>query len=103
MRKILLLSLVLTASGCATKQFPNTPPLKSEEVSTLDCKGIDKEIDKVKDTQNEIERADQFNVMSFVGVVVDLGIGNRMAKSNAKENAQQRLDQLYALKTQKCK
>lgn len=100
--KKFLLCLVFVIAGCATKQYPDAPLLTADEASTLDCKSIVKEIAKVKDTQKEIERADQFDAMSLVGVAVDMGIGNKMAKNNAKDNARQRLDQLEALKIQRC-
>lgn len=89
-------------SGCATKQYPQAPSVTSEESAALDCAAIKQEIAKTHSIQNEIETTGQFDGRTVLGALGDFGIGNGMAKSEARKKAQARLQQLESLKTVKC-
>ncbi|MFH7098747.1 hypothetical protein ACHWI2_40350 [Klebsiella pneumoniae] len=89
-------------SGCATKQYPQAPSVTSEESAALDCAAIKQEIAKTHSIQNEIETTGQFDGRTVLGALGDFGIGNGMAKSEARKKAQARLQQLESLKTIKC-
>ncbi|ENL4045346.1 MULTISPECIES: hypothetical protein [Serratia] len=100
-RKLLVISALL-ASGCATKQYPIAPPISQDEAKLLDCKGLEQEIAKVKSIQQEIDRIGDFDGRTVLGVFGDLGVGNGLAKSEARKKAQARLSQLESLKSVKC-
>lgn len=102
-KNMLIISALITLSGCATKQYPVAPPLSLEEANSLDCKGVEQDIARVKSTQQEIDRTGEFDGRTVLGVLGDFGIGNGMAKSEARKKAQDRLTQLEVLKVSKCK
>lgn len=102
MRKRSFLIIALILSGCATKQYPQAPALTGEEVSVLDCNGINQEIAKTHSIQSEIDTTGQFDGRTVLGALGDFGIGNGMAKSEAKKKAKARLEQLESLKSVKC-
>ncbi|KHE06420.1 hypothetical protein [Citrobacter braakii] len=103
MKKILVVSVAIgLLVGCATKQYPQAPAVTGEESAALDCTGIKQEIAKTHSVQNEIESTGQFDGRTVLGVLGDFGIGNGMAKSEARKKAQARLQQLESLKAVRC-
>lgn len=103
MKKVLFtLSLVMLA-GCATKQYPQAPTVTSEEISAMDCNAVKLEIAKTHSIQKEIDSTGEFDGRTVLGALGDFGIGNGMAKSEARKKAQARLEQLEGLKSIKCK
>ncbi|HCB0613272.1 TPA: hypothetical protein ACTW3A_001452 [Klebsiella quasipneumoniae subsp. quasipneumoniae] len=103
MKKLLMvIAGMFVISGCATKQYPQAPSVTSEESAALDCAAIKQEIAKTHSIQNEIETTGQFDGRTVLGALGDFGIGNGMAKSEARKKAQARLQQLESLKTIKC-
>lgn len=106
MKKLMMvIAGMFVISGCATKQYPQAPSVTSEESAALDCAAIKQEIAKTHSIQNEIETTGQFDgrtVLGALGALGDFGIGNGMAKSEARKKAQARLQQLESLKTVKC-
>ncbi|HBR5825847.1 MULTISPECIES: hypothetical protein [Klebsiella] len=103
MKKLMMLIAgMFVISGCATKQYPQAPSVTSEESAALDCAAIKQEIAKTHSIQNEIETTGQFDGRTVLGALGDFGIGNGMAKSEARKKAQARLQQLESLKTIKC-
>ncbi|RLM13313.1 hypothetical protein BIY27_10595 [Gibbsiella quercinecans] len=105
MKKILMVAIGLTIfiSGCATKQYPQSPSVTGEEAAAFDCKALEQEIAKGRSVQAEIDSTGQFDGRTVLGFLGDFGIGNGMAKSEAKKKAQSRLNQLESLKAVKCK
>lgn len=99
---IMVIAGMFVISGCATKQYPQAPSVTSEESAALDCAAIKQEIAKTHSIQNEIETTGQFDGRTVLGALGDFGIGNGMAKSEARKKAQARLQQLESLKTIKC-
>ena len=103
MKKLMMvIAGMFVVSGCATKQYPQAPSVTSEESAALDCAAIKQEIAKTHSIQNEIETTGQFDGRTVLGALGDFGIGNGMAKSEARKKAQARLQQLESLKTVKC-
>lgn len=98
--KVMVITLLL--SGCALKQYPQSAQLSAVESSNLDCPALDREIAKNQSVQQEIDRTGSFDALTVLGFVGDFGIGNGVAKHRATEKAQQRLNQLEALKQTKC-
>ncbi|MBI0437107.1 hypothetical protein F7100_00880 [Dickeya dianthicola] len=93
---------ILALSGCATKQYPQSPAVTPEEASALDCNAINQEIAKLHSVQSEIESTGQFDGRTVLGFLGDFGIGNGMAKSEAKRKSTSRINQLESLKAVKC-
>lgn len=103
MKKLMMvIAGMFVISGCATKQYPQAPSVTSEESAALDCAAIKQEIAKTHSIQNEIETTGQFDGRTVLGALGDFGIGNGLAKSEARKKAQARLQQLESLKTIKC-
>lgn len=99
---MMVAAAVALISGCATKQYPQAAAVTGEESSVLDCKALSVEIAKTHSVQQEIERTGDFDGRTVLGVLGDFGIGNGMAKSEARKKAQDRLNQLESLKSVKC-
>lgn len=103
MQKVIVVAMgVIFLAGCATKQYPQAPSVTGEEAGTFDCKALSQEIAKAHSMQQEIESTGQFDGRTVLGFLGDFGIGNGMAKSEARKKAQERLNQLEALKSVKC-
>ncbi|WP_411705107.1 hypothetical protein [Edaphovirga cremea] len=94
---VIVLPLIFLMVGCATKQYPQTPMISTEEARLLDCKQIQQEIVKTKSIEMEIERTGDFDGKTVLGVLGDLGIG----KGDARKKVAARLTQLDAIKTAK--
>ncbi|MDO2948998.1 hypothetical protein [Aeromonas simiae] len=99
--KIVCCSFLLL-SACATKQYPQAPLVSAEESAAFDCQSIKVEIAKTRSIQSEIDRTGEFDGKTVLGVLGDFGIGNGIAKSEARQKASNRLTQLQALETAKC-
>lgn len=99
---VLGVAAALVLVGCATKQYPQAASVSGEESSAFDCKMVKQEIAKTRSVQQEIESTGEFDGRTVLGVLGDFGIGNGMAKSEARKKAQARLNQLEALKAVKC-
>ncbi|MCF6689012.1 hypothetical protein [Raoultella terrigena] len=102
MKKMMVVAFTVLLGGCATKQYPQAPAVTGEESAALDCTAIKQEIAKTHSIQSEIETTGQFDGRTVLGALGDFGIGNGMAKSDARKKAQARLQQLESLKTVKC-
>ncbi|EOI5817208.1 hypothetical protein ACMS1A_004137 [Cronobacter dublinensis] len=103
MKKLMVLGVgLLMLTGCATKQYPQASSVTSEEASAFDCKALNVEIAKAHSVQHEIESTGQFDGRTVLGFLGDFGIGNGMAKSDARKKAHERLNQLESLKAVKC-
>lgn len=103
MKKLFITVMIsLSLAGCATKQYAQAPSVTPEESKEFDCKVINQEIAKTRSIQNEIESTGQFDGRTVLGFMGDFGIGNGMAKSEARKKAQARLSQLESLKAIKC-
>lgn len=102
MKKMMVVAFTVLLGGCATKQYPQAPAVTGEESAALDCTAIKQEIAKTHSIQSEIETTGQFDGRTVLGALGDFGIGNGMAKTDARKKAQSRLQQLESLKTVKC-
>ncbi|MDF3917523.1 hypothetical protein P3W43_01495 [Salinicola salarius] len=102
--KLILLVAAMTAAlaGCATKQYPQAAPVSADEASYMDCQSVNREIAEVKSQQAQIDETGSFDGRTVLGVLGDFGIGNGMAKSDARKAAKARLNQLETLKVSKC-
>lgn len=103
MKKLLPVAIAaIILSGCATKQYPQSPQVTGEEITAMDCKAVDVEIAKQHAVQDEIKQTGQFDGLTILGFLGDFGIGNGIAKSNATGKANARLNTLEGLRDSKC-
>ena len=89
-------------AGCATKQDPQAVNVTGPESTAMDRKAVALEIAKTRCVQQEIEETGEFNGRTILGFMGDFGIGNGMAKCEARKKAANRLNQLEAVKAAKC-
>jgi hypothetical protein len=89
-------------AACATKQYPQAPLVSAEESAVFGCQAINVEIAKTRSIQAEIERTGEFDGKTVLGALGDFGIGNGIAKTEARQKASDRLTQLRALEAAKC-
>jgi len=99
---VLTVLLALALTGCATKHYPQAAAVKPEETATLNCSALDQELVKAHSVQSDIEQTGQFDALTILGFVGDFGLGNGIAKYNASQKAERRLNQLQSLKAAKC-
>ncbi|WP_330983611.1 MULTISPECIES: hypothetical protein [Enterobacterales] len=93
---------IVLLSGCATKQYPQVPAVTGEESVNFDCQAIKQDIAKTHSIQQEIESTGDFDGKTVLGVLGDFGIGNGIAKEDARTKAEARLEQLESLKLKRC-
>lgn len=103
MKKItVLLTAGLLLSGCAVKSYPDSPPLSNVQQTQLDCQGAQKLATEQQQVQQQIDKKGEFDGLTVVGVLLDFGVGNGIAKSRAQSQADKREQQLQALTQAKC-
>lgn len=105
MKKLLILTLILTTSACATQRYGREQDVSSAEASQLGCKQVGLEINKTEAFLSDlrIQRTDT-NIMHVAGFLGDFGIGNAMEGDAAQNSGEKRLKQLNDLKATKgCK
>ncbi|MCU5774753.1 hypothetical protein N5923_21625 [Erwiniaceae bacterium BAC15a-03b] len=100
--KFMVALVAILLSGCALKQYPQSPQLSAEESAALDCPAIEREIASSHSVQQEISRTGSFDALTVVGFIGDFGIGNGIAKYRANDKASDRLNQLESLKATRC-
>ncbi|EKL3980119.1 hypothetical protein PRH55_003552 [Morganella morganii] len=106
MKKIaVIIPFVLLLSACATKQYPQAAAVSGEESALMNCHDIKTEIAKTRSIQQEIEKTGQFDGKTVLGFLGDfgIGIGNGIAKDDARAKATVRLSQLTALQEKNCR
>lgn len=89
--------LAMSLAGCATKQYPQATNVTGAESTAMDCKALQVEIAKTQSVQQEIEQTGEFDGRTVLGFLGDFGIGNGMAKGDARKKAANRLNQLESL------
>lgn len=103
MKRFLLLAIPFMLVSCATKQYPQSPELTADEKNILSCEDVKKEIIKQESVISEINRTGNFDGRTVLGFLGDFGIGNGIAKSDAYEKAEKRMEALKEQRNQKCK
>lgn len=98
---LVLTSVSILLSGCATKHYGRQPGLTSFEENTLTCREMDLEIAKVNGFLRTVDDESSFDGRSVLSFLGDFGVGNVMEKNSAVDSANNRLEQLNKLKKQK--
>ncbi len=97
-----LFTTILLLSGCALKQYPQSPKVSDEEAQTYNCAALDQEIAKSHSVQQQIDKTGEFDALTVIGFIGDFGIGNGIAKASANKHATVRLNELEQLKAARC-
>ena len=69
----------------------------------MDCRDIKKEIAITRSIEQEIEKTGEFDGKTVLGFLGDFGIGNGIAKGDAREKVSARLGQLMRLQENNCR
>ncbi|MGK3112968.1 hypothetical protein [Candidatus Pantoea formicae] len=102
LKHAILISTLLLLTGCALKQYPQSPKVSDEEAQTYSCATLDQEIAKTHSVQQQIDKTGEFDALTVIGFIGDFGIGNGIAKASANKHAAARLSELEQLKTVRC-
>jgi hypothetical protein len=93
----------LVLQGCATKTYGRQGKLTDYEKDTLTCRDIDLETAKVRGWIDGVNKESEFSGRDVLAILGDFGIGNAMERGSAMESANNRLDDLKALRqTRSC-
>lgn len=93
-RAVALLGLTMAATGCATQNFPTMGELSPIEAQLFDCQQLVAEYLRADRTAREIDGMAAVNIGSIAALPADLGVGNILGKSAAKDAAQTRMKQI---------
>lgn len=85
------LALVVSAAGCATKQYPMATYFSQTEASAMTCRELGIELVRAEQVQAQIRDTSRTDWRSVVGFAADFGIGNHMARSEADRAVTQRI------------
>lgn len=77
--------LALSVSACATKRYPIATPLAPAESALLTCKDLALELVRADQVEKQIDETGSMDARSVAGFLGDFGIGNSMAKSEARK------------------
>ncbi|ATZ11642.1 hypothetical protein [Erwinia amylovora] len=98
----LLPACIVLLVGCALKQYPASPPIDAGQAARLDCNEVKQQLVSQQKAQQQIDKTGEFDGLTVLGAVLDLGIGNGIAKAVAQKRANQRQQQLQGLAREKC-
>ena len=76
--------VVVVVAGCATKRYTIATPLSSAETELMDCKDLQLELVRAGEIEKQINKTGEMDMMSVAGFLGDFGIGNSMAKEEAR-------------------
>ena len=82
--RILTLIIIFTIAGCATKQYPIAVPLSGAENNKTSCAGLKLKLLEVEQIEQQINQIGKVDVKTVFGALGDFGIGNSMAKADAR-------------------
>jgi len=87
MKKVIVLlgAVALFNSACATKRYPIAAPLSEKKASLMSCKDLKLELIEAEEIERKINETGEFDGKTVLGFLGDFGIGNAMAKSEAKQ------------------
>jgi hypothetical protein len=92
---------IVALQGCATKHYGRQGTLSAYEKDTMTCREINLEMAKVRGFIDHVNKESEFSGKDVLAILGDFGIGNSMEKSGAIESANNRLDALRKLKSNK--
>lgn len=100
---LLISAITIFMTACATKRYPICTPMSSAEASLMTCRDLEIELVKLEEMENKIKETGEFDGKTVLGFLGDFGIGNAMAKSEAKTALEERRKSICeAQKTKGC-
>ncbi len=81
---LLIAATTIAVSACATKRYPIATPMSPGEASLLSCENLALELVRTDQVEKQINETGQFDGKTILGVLGDFGIGNGMAKEEAR-------------------
>lgn len=91
----------LLLTGCATKRYAIATPLAATEASLLSCRDVTLELARADQIEKQIDETGKMDYRTVAGFLGDLGIGNGMAKEEARKALNARRTGLRDLQVQK--
>ena len=79
---VAIVALLFTA--CATKRYPIATPMSSSEASLMTCESLEIELIRTEQVEQQINQTGEFDSRTVLGFLGDFGIGNAMAKDEAR-------------------
>ena len=98
---ILIGIFTLLISACATKRYPIATEVSQVEVKLMTCDNIALELVRADQIEKQIEATGSFDIKTVAGFLGDWGIGNGMAKSEARKALITRRSSLRAAQLEK--
>ncbi|MFN7054224.1 hypothetical protein [Hyphomonas sp.] len=94
-RNIIVFGAAALALGaCATSSYTTLPGFSELEARNYDCSQLTREYISVRMVQRQVSEASVISVRRIVSGPSDLGLGNLMARADAKDAAGDRLEQI---------
>jgi len=81
----LIAIVAIATTACATKHYPIATPMSSAEASLMTCKSLEIELIRADQVERKINKTGEFSAKTALGFLGDFGIGNGMAKSEARD------------------
>ena len=100
-RSAVVVSIGLLVCACATKRYPIAMPVAPEEIALMSCNDIALEIVRADLVEKQINETGTMDGRTVAGFLGDFGIGNGMAKDEARKALASRREGLHAAQIQK--
>lgn len=81
---LLIATAAIAITACATKRYPIATPMSSAEASLMTCENLELELLRTEQVEQKINETGKFSGKTVLGFLGDFGIGNAMAKSEAR-------------------
>ena len=101
MRMVILVSMALILSACATKRYPIATGLGEAERTVMTCRELDLELIRAEEVRKQISGTAKTDWRSVAGFLGDYGIGNAMAKNDADKAVNTRVTAIHAARSAK--
>ena len=99
MLMIFLVTMSITA--CATKRYPIATPLSPTEAKLMTCHDLELELLRADQVELKINETGEFDGKTVLGFFGDLGIGNGMAKEEARTAVSERKITIHEAQVEK--
>jgi len=84
----------LALTACATQSYTTVASFSELEARNYDCGQLTREFVETRLIQKEISKTGGINLNTLRALPVDYGLGNLLARSDAREAAGERLEQI---------
>ena len=91
---IIVCATAALVAGCATKRYPIATELSEAEVGLMDCDDLALEMVRAENVRSQITETAETDWRSVAGFLGDYGIGNSMAKNEAEQALEGRIQSI---------